>query len=725
MRVRVPSGALHSGGRLVTTKQAGDMKVRTASSQSARTPRRSLSTSADSPLGALAGGPLGAPAAADSVQGEHDLGYVFGGTLPCSAELSFTDLRRLVVVDTHVRFRRGRGEAVLCSLGFEPPDGDEKLLPNRSLESSDAAWIGQQRQLEDLAVSFDWERSFLSSDIAAQRWTQSVFLTLINADLVYRRKRRVDWCATCGDIRALDEIDKGTCRYCGTRVQLIRRSAWYLKLTAYHDENAGRLDELTGWSEPAREAQRSLLGKTTGVELDVQALDGTSLAVFTPFPEQIGAAAFVALSPMHPEVERWARWKVADTQHGSETASGWQRRDPDTGAVPVVTTDMVVQVPGVQLPLPVVISPTVDERYGQTASLGIPSLDPLDAEIARVVEMVRPAGWRSDEQPLSPRSANRYIPGDLPISTTGPLGVAVPLLRCDQCGTVPIAQGDLPAAPVDGSAHPATEVCTVCGGPAMREAGRLSPRFQRILAPLITAVEPTDRLRSVSDDDHLRRYIPAVQALPAADTDLSVLAQRMVAKGLRDHGPLPFLVRGELAKRQIHCGVVAGADDVTVSDLVDRVGADALRFTLLFAAAPEKSLRWRQADVVHCRRFLDHLQDYATERLRPATPTDSVSDIAETDPARRRLAKWCVTANERTAENFALLQMHRATRNLMTFLKRIEAFEQRATSGRSLDATDADAIRFALLELIKLLAPVAPHMAEQLLSLSRSGGDNG
>ena len=156
--------------------------------------------------------------------------------------------------------------------------------------------------------------------------------------------------------------------------------------------------------------------------------------------------------------------------------------------------------------------------------------------------------------------------------------------------------------------------------------------------------------------------------------------------------------------------------------IVERIGADALRFAMLHAAAPAKAFTWDESMLTFSTGFLRRLWAYAEPRLSAAS-SSTADEIDLDDGLRRKLATWCNTAIERITQDYAALDMHRATRNLMTLFTRIEDFESRVVARRAEPTPeDREAIVYALRLLVRLLAPVAPHLAEELWARSGSEG---
>jgi leucyl-tRNA synthetase len=540
---------------------------------------------------------------------------VFAGSLSPAEDLQIGHIRGYTIADAYARFLRARGRAVLFSLGFDAcGPSSETRARQRGLPPDE--WVARRcarlrDQLQELGCSIDWGRSFVSSEPEQHRWTHRLFLTLVEHGLIYRR----------------EGPDGG----------------WRLRITAYVRDSERDLEALHEWDEAALAAQREVLGRVDGVELDASTFDGTLLTVFTPYPDAIAQAAFVAVASDYPDAERWRAGAFAT-------------------------------VPGVAGMLPIVVCEEVGARFGTTAVLGIPAKDPADAALAK--RLPEPAGttWRPSRTSATPRPAARWRVRDVAVSS----------------------ESD-------------------------------------VWSWLALCVPPGERDQEMPGHPEYVRWLPAEQIVVSADAGGRMFDQRVIAKVLQDLGQLPPLpdrepfkkallhqaIKGEGREPSKHLGNVEDPNE-----LVATVGADTVRLAVLHAASPGRIFNWNDQPVRYCQIFLKKLYGYAEGRLREWSPSSESrppeARIDASDKLRRRLANWCRVGCEKVTENLERLEMQRAAHNTMLLFTRIQDFEQRALDqrGGELQPADREAIVAALLLLVQMLAPLTPHIAEELWSLA-------
>jgi leucyl-tRNA synthetase len=602
-----------------------------------------------------------------------------------SGNIHIGHVRSYSIGDAYARFRRARGDDVLFAFGFDAFGLPAELGAIASGEPP-SDWVARcaahmTGQLERLGFSFDWERSFLSSDAVMYRWSQWLFLTLLDAGLIYRGTGTVDWCESCQTTLASIQVEPGgTCWRCHGPVRLIELPQWYLRISAYLEENDQRLGELQAsgiWDEVAIASQQYVLGRVDGVELDLQSPAGEPLSVFTPYPDALAQARFVMLSARHPAADAWAADPVIAEQLEQLRSGGWERSSREAETVPIVDTGRTLPGPG-GAELPVIFSPVVDSRFGVTAVLGIPARDRTDEAIARRIGLEPDEGeadeGEADEAamdggaagegtagegttdggaadgarggaslPAGARAAKRYRAFDFTISRQRSWGTPIPIVYCGDCGVVPVPREQLPVVlPLDlrptGAGNPLAEdeefvntSCPTCGGPARRETDTLDCHFDALwlwVPACVPAESREDSLEEILALADLRRWLPSERLVAGSDSGNFVFDQRIVTKALRDIGPLAFLADGEpFAGCLFHEMVIRDGrkmskhlgNVVDPDELVAQYGADTVRLALLYAARPQRSLNWSDSAVLRCHRFLNQVWEFTHRRLAAAS----------------------------------------------------------------------------------------------------------
>jgi leucyl-tRNA synthetase len=672
-----------------------------------------------------------------------------------SGNVHIGHVRSYSIGDAYARYRRARGEDVLFAFGFDAFGLPAELGAIAGGEPP-SEWVERcathmKGQLLRLGFSFDWERSFLSSDAIMYRWSQWLFLTLYEAGLVYRGAGTVDWCDHCQTTLASIQVEAGgTCWRCHNPVRLIELPQWYFKVSAYVEENDSRLAEREAggkWDKVAVDSQNDVMGRVDGVELDLRAPDGSTVTAFTPHAGGLAGARFVVISPRHPEAESWASDAAVGEQLEQLRSGGWERSARDAQSIPIVETGRSLIGPTGE-PLPVLISPVVDARFGATIALGIPAEDGTDEVIAARLGL--PGTAEGDASPaFAGRPAVRYKASDWVISRQRSWGTPIPIVYCEGCGTVPVPRDQLPILlPLDitptGTGNPLAELadfveteCPACGGPARRETDTLDCHFDAFWLWIPACVPPEAREESLEEIlalPDLRHWLPSERLVAGSDSGNFVFDQRTVTKALRDIGPLAFLTDGEPfagclfhemviregRKMSKHLGNVVDPDE-----LLERYGADTVRLAVLYAARPQRSLNWSDSAVLRCHRFLNQVWDYSHAKLgqsRAESPGEPPPDTSE--HLRLKLRQWCEAAVERTTADMEELEMHSAVRNVMRLFDRIKDFEKRVLGREpALSPVNLEALLGALSILAQMLGPFAPHIAEELwLALGHEEG---
>lgn len=392
-----------------------------------------------------------------------------------------------------------------------------------------------------------------------------------------------------------------------------------------------------------------------------------------------------------PAVERWAQWLIGKLDAAGSiyqrSGEGWRLR---TGKLHEESERRLGELAGWS-------DAAVAEQRKLLEHVDDPGDDGDDLE--QSLSKLAAAGWSVDSKKDKKAPAIHYAAGDLPLAT----------------------------------------------GDDWRAAGAIHPRLAAALAFFVAALPPAQR---EAEPAELAGRLPAL-AVVGPDDAAALLDIRTVAKALRDTGVLdlpsgeplgPVLQRAAVRLRATRAGRLAPADAATPpadasnggtaqaatatannpETLIADHGADAVRFALLHAAAPEKRFRGGDDVVGYAATVLADARELAGARLDGGAVGERI-DVD--DGLRRRLAGWCDVAAARSAENHERLDLHRATRNSVTLLARIKDFDAAVTEHRGeVAGADRDAIGVALTVLARLLAPLAPAVADEIWAQAGRSG---
>ena len=658
--------------------------------------------------------------------------------------------------DTRARFMRMRGFRVFFPIGFDafglPAENaaiNRGIHPYRWTMSNIENMRGQIRQM---GTMFDFDAEVVTCDPEYYRWNQWFFLKFFEKGLAYRKEVPVDWCPKDNTTLAREQVvgPDRRCERCGTPVIRKNLVQWLFKITDYAEE---LLDFSTiEWPERVRALQTNWIGRSEGAEIFFEVEGYGTIEVFTTRPDTVFGATFFVLAPEHPAVEqittpersgevrayveKASRMTEIDrtdvTREKTGVFTGAYAINPATGEkIPVFVADYVLMgygtgaimaVPGqdqrdwdfarkYDLPIVRTVRPPEDfagEAYvGEGAAINSGFLDGLNVEDAkaRIIEWLEAQG--------KGRAAVTYRLRDWLISRQRYWGTPIPIIYCDNCGTVPVPEEDLPVLlPEDAEFMPTGEsplkrdpdfyntVCPGCGGPATRETDTMdtfvdsSWYWYRYLSPHYGEGpwEPEKGQEWLPVDIYTGGIEHAI---------LHLLYARFWTMTMRDLGLVEF---GEPFNRLYNQGIILGEDAEKMSksrgnvvnpqDYVDRYGADALRDFLMFIGPWDQGGPWDGRGIEGVSRFLRR----ALSLTGDGDPSGAEADPAELPRRTNRTVKKVTEDLEAFRFNTAIAALMEQTNYLL------------AIKGQVGEEEWGDALRtFAL-----VLAPFAPHHAEEM-----------
>jgi leucyl-tRNA synthetase len=666
--------------------------------------------------------------------------------------------------DAKARYRRRRGYNVLFPIGFDafglPAENAAIKRGVHPYEWTKRNMAKMREQLRAMGAMFDWRREVITCEPDYYRWTQWLFLQLYKGGLAYKARASAWWCPSCQTVLANEQVvgDNNECERCGTPVVKRDLDQWFFRITRYAEELLG-YDGLE-WPERVQTMQRNWIGKSEGVQFSM-AVRGTThrFDVFTTRPDTVFGMTFAVLAPEHPltlaittadrraEVEAY----VAEARRASEL----ERMSAARTRTGVFTGAMAMN-PMSGEPVPIYVADYVLWGYGTGAIMAVPGHDERDFDFAHtyglsVKTVIAPPGW--DGTPLSSayigegtmvgsgefdglpspegwrkiaekmeamkigeRRVN-YRLRDWLISRQRYWGAPIPIVYCDRCGTVPVPESDLPVLlPSDAQFRPdgvspltyhegfLHARCPTCGGPARRETDTMdtfvdsSWYFLRYLSP--------GHSGGAYDPKESKGWLPVHQYTGGIEhACMHLLYARFFIKACRDLGIVDI---DEPFARLFNQGMILGEDGEKMSKsrgnvvdpdaLVAEIGADAVRLFLMFIGPWELGGPWNSRGIEGVNRFLHRVWAVSLEPHRRDAPPLTEEQARELRRAAHKTIRQVTEDYDRFAFNTAIARLMELTNLLM----------------KSSAGDHPGPYREAVRTVVSLLAPMAPHVAEEL-----------
>ncbi|WP_254864788.1 leucine--tRNA ligase [Halovivax gelatinilyticus] len=691
--------------------------------------------------------------------------YVLGMYPYPSGELHMGHVRNYTITDAYARYRRMCGDDVLHPMGWDafglPAENAAKERDTNPRDWTLDCIDRMREQMESIGLGFDWEREVTTCVPEYYRWNQWLFTRFVEEGLVERREAEVNWCPECETVLADEQVegDDELCWRCDTPVTQRELDQWFLKITEYADELLEAIDDLEGWPNSVRQMQRNWIGRQHGTELEFRVSDHGPVRAFTTRVDTIYGATFFALAPDHPISEQLAETD-ADVRHFVE-----HEADPEGDEPNGVATDLTATNPATGEEIPVFVADFVLSDVGTGALMGVPGHDDRDHAFGKkkgvdIAPVIAPDSGDADgddsadsgeptvpdisetaftddgvlvnsgeydgldsetarerltEDIESAESATQYQLRDWGISRQRYWGTPIPVVHCDSCGPVTVPAEDLPVElpefinttgnPLDAADAWKETHCPDCGDDAVRETDTMdtfvdsSWYFLRYVSP--------DLDDAPFDVDRANDWLPVDQYVGGIEhAVMHLLYSRFFTKVLADHEGLEFrepfenllahgMVQLEGTKMSKSKGNV-----VSPQRIVDEYGADTARLFMMQAAQPDTAFDWSEEGVRSTYAFLTRLQtlvdDYATEP--PTGEADSVAAYVDGE---------IDAAVAIAGEEYEALRYNRALRETQDLVRTLRQYA---------DHTDPDPATFerGLSVVVRLLAPVAPHLSEEL-----------
>ena len=452
---------------------------------------------------------------------------------PSGAGLHVGHVRSYTAQDAMARMKRMQGYNVLYPMGFDAfgAPAEEYAIKNH-VHPKEATRINIdhfRNQMKSLGMSFDWSREFSTTDPEYYKWTQWQFLQFYKHGMAYKDTVPVNWCPKCKMVLSNEDAAGGVCERCGTSVVQKEKSQWMLRMSDYAEDLLTGLED-THFAEKVKLGQINWIGKSTGVEMDVNIVGGGKFSIFTTCIETVYGITFFVIAPdgklikeLLPRVEN--KDEVMDYIHETEKKSAMDRTELNKGKTGCILKGIKAINPVNGREVPVFLGDFVLGSYGTGAVMAVPSHDQRDFEYAvahnlemiqvidgadvsehafekqdylgvgcklinseeftgLTVEEAKKAITKKLESEGIARRVNNYKMRDWIFSRQRFWGEPIPMINCPKCGWVPMNESDLPLVlpdvaeyePTDDGESPLAKItswvntkCPKCGGDATRE----------------------------------------------------------------------------------------------------------------------------------------------------------------------------------------------------------------------------------------------------------------
>jgi len=696
-----------------------------------------------------------------------------------SGEPHIGHLKNYALGDAIAHFRRRTGQRVLHPMGYDafglPAENyaiNTGVHPRQSTDESIGAF---RRAFHRWGISIDWSREIASHEPSYYRWTQWIFLRLLERDLAYRKEAAVKWCPHDATVLANEQVIDGRCERCGAEVELRQLEQWFFRITDYADRLLDDLDEID-WPEHVKAMQRNWIGRSVGAEVAFRCEGlGIDYPVFTTRPDTLFGATFFVMAPEHPDVFRLA----AGTEHEQEvhhyvnralTESAEERGAAEKHKTGVALGRTVTNpVTGEQIPM--FVADYVLMEYGTGAIMAVPAHDQRDYDFARAFDLpirqvVAPAGGRQlpEGEAFAAHSENEVLVNsaefsgmnavdgreaivawldregkghssvnyrlrDWLISRQRYWGCPIPVVHCDRCGIVPVADEDLPVrlpeiedyqprgrSPLAAAEDWVNVSCPACGGRARRETDTMDTFVDSSWYFLRYCDARNDH--APWDRQVLRYWMPVDQYIGGVEhAILHLMYARFFVKALAD---MELLDVQEPFRALFTQGMILGPDGqkmsksrgnvISPTPIIERYGADAARCYILFIGPPDQDAAWSDSSLAGVHKFLSRMwrlgDELSGEPGEAAQPEDPQGDSL----ALVRKANWAI--DKVTNDISGRFAFNTAISAIMELLNELIHPARQA---------DHASRRFATATAASLLFPFAPHLGAEVYELVTGG----
>ena len=452
---------------------------------------------------------------------------------PSGSGLHVGHVRSYTAQDAKARMKRMQGFNVLYPMGWDAFGAPAEqyaiknhIHPKEAVKENIATF---KRQMKTLGFSFDWDREFSTTDPEYYKWTQWQFLKFYEHNMAYKATASVNWCNTCKTVLSNEDAAGGVCERCGSTVVQKEKNQWMLKMSEYAQSLLDGLEE-TAFADRVKLGQINWIGKSTGVEVEIELTTGGKFSIFTTCIETIYGVTFFVIAPdgklikeLMPKIKN--KEEVQNYILETSKKSNMDRTSLNKTKTGCILKGIEAINPVNGKKVPIFVGDFVLGSYGTGAVMAVPAHDARDYEYAKVhnLEMIevisggniKEKAYEKEEYlPINPKLlnseeftgltvseakekiteklvnmgkakvVNNYKMRDWIFSRQRFWGEPIPMINCPKCGWVPVPENELPVLlpdvanyePTDDGESPLAKItdwvnckCPKCGADAKRE----------------------------------------------------------------------------------------------------------------------------------------------------------------------------------------------------------------------------------------------------------------
>jgi leucyl-tRNA synthetase len=691
-----------------------------------------------------------------------------------SGKLHMGHVRNYSIGDVVARFKTMNGFNVLHPMGWDSFGlPAENAAIKNGVEPSIWTWNNideMRRQLQELGLSYDWDREVATCDPSYYKWMQWIFIQFYNKGLAYKKENPVNWCPSCQTVLANEQVVDGGCERCGTEVGKKELSQWYLKITDYAERLLNNLDDLPGWPNKVKIMQKNWIGRSEGAEVTFE-IDGFQkpLDIFTTRPDTLFGVTYMVLAPEHPYVNEL----VAGSEY-EQAASEYIHRVSHMSDIE--RTSAVGEKTGVFIGrycinpmngqrVPIYISDYVLMGYGTGAIMAVPAHDQRDFEFAKKFGLEILPVIQDGEKPVDVtkmtealvaegtminsgrfdgmlnKEAMSAITADLEqrgigkqdinyrlrdwlISRQRYWGTPIPMIWCADCGWVAEKEENLPVllptdveftgkgeSPLSTSKNFMKTICPTCGKEATREIDTMDTFLDSSWYFLRYC--DARNTQEAFNFDKVKYWMSVDQYIGGVEhAILHLMYSRFFQMALYDCGlvsteePFTNLLTQGMVIKDGKKMSKSIGNVVSPAEIIEKFGADTARLFILFAAPPERELDWSDAGVEGSYRFINRV--YRMVREFHEKYGIGSADFVINSNADKELAYAMNGTIKKVTEDI------RERFNFNTAISSIMELVNEMYHYKELDTFNENQFRQAIYNLLLVMAPFTPHVCEEL-----------